>query len=258
MKWLTRLALIFAVLLMSASVHAQSTAIQLCSDEDTTTGPGTCYFLRAASSLSAGLGGAAGIRTVPASAVLYAHSAAGIPLVLHVGAGTDANALRVVAASNSPDTTALTAIQTAVETLVDWDESDRAAVNLISGQAGVDGNTGSAAATTLRVVEADDGPVGLAHAQADDDQTDACTALTAASQQYTIPQTGDYYCIKAIGNTAYILGGSNPTATTSANGHVYPVSDGESLCIRVNSDKVAFIANSAAGEICFLRLSSSL
>jgi len=48
------------------------------------------------------------------------------------------------------------AIQTAVEILDDWDESDRSKVNLIVGQAGVSANSGVADATTQRVSVATD------------------------------------------------------------------------------------------------------
>lgn len=48
------------------------------------------------------------------------------------------------------------AIKTAVEIIDDWDESDRAKVNLIAGQAGVAGGAGATGATTQRVVTAND------------------------------------------------------------------------------------------------------
>lgn len=52
----------------------------------------------------------------------------------------------------------LAAIKTAVEIMDDWDETDRAKVNLIAGQAGVDGNSGVKSAKTVRVVLATDQP----------------------------------------------------------------------------------------------------
>ncbi len=65
------------------------------------------------------------------------------------GAGTATGALRTVTASNSPDVTAL-------EIMDDWDESDRAKVNIIVGQAGVQGGSGTVSANTQRVVLATD------------------------------------------------------------------------------------------------------
>lgn len=48
------------------------------------------------------------------------------------------------------------AIQTAVQIMDDWDESDRAKVNPIAGQAGVQGGSGTVSALTQRVVLATD------------------------------------------------------------------------------------------------------
>lgn len=62
-------------------------------------------------------------------------------------------------AEQQTQTTALTAIQTAVQIMDDWDESDRAKVNLIAGQAGVAGGTGADAANVQRVSLATDIPL---------------------------------------------------------------------------------------------------
>ncbi len=50
------------------------------------------------------------------------------------------------------------AIQTAVEIMDDWDESNRAAVNLIASQVGITGGAGAVAANTPRVTLASDDP----------------------------------------------------------------------------------------------------
>jgi hypothetical protein len=55
-------------------------------------------------------------------------------------------------------TTELTAIKTAVEIMDDWDESDRAKVNLIAGEAGVEGGSGIITSKTQRVVLATNQP----------------------------------------------------------------------------------------------------
>lgn len=52
----------------------------------------------------------------------------------------------------------LAAIAASASILDDWDESDRAKVNVIVGQAGVDGNSGNKSAATIRVVIATDQP----------------------------------------------------------------------------------------------------
>jgi hypothetical protein len=59
-------------------------------------------------------------------------------------------------------TTELGAIKTAIETIDDWDESDRAKVNIIVGQAGVDSNAGAASAKTIRTITATDDLVVVA------------------------------------------------------------------------------------------------
>jgi len=339
------LLIVLLVVFGSMQALAAGQPVKVCTNEDEANF-GVCYVLKAVSSLAAGMGGAAGMRMLPTSALLYAHDATGKPLVLKVGTGTSANALRVVTASDSPGGSAATpshvnvqqvggntvttgagavaagtqrmtlasndpavaslgvlddwdesdrakvnpiagqagiaAGSGAIDSLTprvtlasndpavtslgvvdDWDESDRAKVNIITGQAGVAAGAGAVDALTQRATLASDDPAVASLAKnpwskADDDETSVCTALTTGSQQYTIPQTGDWYIIKVIGNTAYILGGSNPTATTAANGHVYPISSGEKLVVPISSAKIAFIASTATGEICFLRLNSSL
>lgn len=64
--------------------------------------------------------------------------------------------------------TALSAIQTAVEIMDDWDESDRAKTNIIVGQAGISAGAGSVAANTPRVTHASDDPVTTALQLIDD------------------------------------------------------------------------------------------
>ena len=90
---------------------------------------------------------------VDGSAVTQPISAASLPLP--TGASTAANQStgNTSLAAINTDTTA---IKTAVEIMDDWDESDRAKVNPIVGQAGVQGNSGVVTATTQRVVLATD------------------------------------------------------------------------------------------------------
>jgi len=64
------------------------------------------------------------------------------------------NALFVQSESLASEST-LASIQTAVEILDDWDETNRAAVNLIAGEVGVAGGTGSINSATQRVTIAD-------------------------------------------------------------------------------------------------------
>lgn len=73
------------------------------------------------------------------------------PVVL-LGAGTAAAAQRGTLASDDPAVVALQIID-------DWDESDRAKVNLIVGQAGIAAGAGNVAATVPRVTLAADDPL---------------------------------------------------------------------------------------------------
>lgn len=68
------------------------------------------------------------------------------------GAGAvDTGTMRVTLASDDPAVTAL-------QIMDDWDESDRAKVNLIPSQAGITGGAGAVAANTPRVTLASDDP----------------------------------------------------------------------------------------------------
>lgn len=74
-------------------------------------------------------------------------------------------------AEQQTQTTALSAIQTSVQILDDWDESDRAKVNPIVGQAGVQGGAGSVSANTTRVAIATDANAVTAVGTVADDGT---------------------------------------------------------------------------------------
>jgi len=63
----------------------------------------------------------------------------------------------VTIGSNITETNS-TAIKAAVEKMDDWDEADRAKVNPIVGQAGIDADAGAASAKTPRVITASDDP----------------------------------------------------------------------------------------------------
>ena len=75
-------------------------------------------------------------------------------------------------------------------------------------------------------------------------------AITASSTQYTLPNPGDWYLVSAVGNSAYIREGDNPTATVDGRGTYIP--EGCSQKLFLHGPKVAVIGNSAAGQIYFL------
>lgn len=85
----------------------------------------------------------------------------------------DAATQRVILATNDPGVTALAAIQAAVQIMDDWDETDRAKVNIIVGQAGVAAGAGAVGATVPRVTLASDDPAVASLAVLDDwDESD--------------------------------------------------------------------------------------
>lgn len=92
-----------------------------------------------------------------------------VSLIVGGAGAVAAGVQRVTLASDDPAVALLTtidadtgAIKTAVEVVDDWDESDRAKVNIIAGQAGIAANAGAVGATVPRVTLASDDP-GVAH-----------------------------------------------------------------------------------------------
>lgn len=99
-------------------------------------------------------------------------------------------------------------------------------------------------------------------ARHDGAQINVCVAVTNASQRYTFPGAlGDYYEIKIVGNSGYLLeGGAAVAATTAVNGHSYPISEGERILWRASRTHIAFIAGAtvAGAEICFVHRNPAL
>ncbi len=87
-------------------------------------------------------------------------------------------------------------------------------------------------------------------ASSDDDCTTCCAALTNASVNHNVTG-GHYYTVTANGNTAYLLCGAAPTATTAVNGHFTVIPAGQSRKIRLTGPICAHIATVTAGSICF-------
>lgn len=73
-----------------------------------------------------------------------------------VGAGTGGSETQRVIIDTADVN--LSAIKTAVEIIDDWDETNRAAVNIVAGQAGITAGAGAVAASTPRVTLASDDP----------------------------------------------------------------------------------------------------
>lgn len=153
MRKLLCLFVLVAFSLVALPAVGQGVSLQLCTNEDTDSRPGTCYRIRAVSSLAGGMGGTAGLMMMPVGALLYAHSAAGIPLVLEVGTGTSTNALRVVTASDSPGGSASTPSHVNVQEI---------------GQNTVTAGAGVVTAGTQRTTLASDDPAVVAVEKMDD------------------------------------------------------------------------------------------
>lgn len=88
----------------------------------------------------------------------------------------------------------------------------------------------------------------------DDDDTASCKDLDTSSAQYTLPDATAMYTVCCWGNTAWMLGGSNPTAVADSIGdYSFVVADGQCHDLFFASAKVAYIAESAAGSCCFMQ-----
>jgi hypothetical protein len=76
-----------------------------------------------------------------------------------VGAGAaSATTLQCIAPTDDPGVTLLGTIDADTATMSAWDETGRAAVNLVAGQTGVAAGAGAAAANTLQCIAPTDGP----------------------------------------------------------------------------------------------------
>jgi hypothetical protein len=88
----------------------------------------------------------------------------------------------------------------------------------------------------------------------DADNAGNCAAITNASVQQTLDNDSDHFRICAWGNTAYVLCGADPTATTGGGGFSFLVADGQCHTLTIENPKCAVIGNATAGNICFMSL----
>lgn len=106
--------------------------------------------------------------------------------------------------------------------------------------------------------------VNLLGAKFDDDAVANCGGLSTTSTQFTLPTAGDWYCVSAIGTAAYLLCGTNPTATTTVtSGFSFFVPEGAQRCRILTGAKCAYVATSGtpgapSGSICFEHMNSAL
>ena len=108
---------------------------------------------------------------------------------------------------------------------------------------------------TLREVKVDsDGRLEPSWMAIDDDAAANCVAITASSAQFTLPTATDFFRVCAWGNTAYVLCGASPTATTTVTtGFSFLVGDGQCHDLRIESAKCAVISTATTGSLCFMR-----
>lgn len=143
---------------------------------------------------------------VDGSGVTQPISAAALPLP--TGAST--------LAEQQTQTTALSAIQAAVQIMDDWDESDRAKVNPIAGQAGVQGGAGASTALTQRVAIATDANVVAGGGTAGSAATGVVTVQGIASMTpvQVSQATASNFNAQIVGNVAHDATDSgNPVKT---------------------------------------------
>lgn len=126
------------------------------------------------------------------------------------GAGAvDGGTPRVTLASDDPAVVALQIID-------DWDESDRAKVNLIVGQAGITAGAGAVAANTPRVTHASDDPAVTALQIVDDwDETDRAKTNAALDSSKVI--SGGVVCTPKFAVIDHASSGDNTLVTGVSN-----------------------------------------
>src|SRR3990167_6942588 len=142
----------------------------------------------------------AGRLPVDGSGVTQPISAASLPLPSNAAIETGGN---------------LAAITTALQILDDWDESDRAKVNPIVGQAGVAAGAGAVGTTTQRTTLASDDPA-VVHLAAIETAIEGVGASAQQVQGNIAHDTGDAGNPIKIGAIA-IAHGTNPTAVAAAD-----------------------------------------
>jgi len=126
------------------------------------------------------------------------------------------------------------------------------------------------ATQALRVTSASDDPAvaSLAKnpwAKLDDDAAVNCVDITAGSVQFSLIATmpgwteGDWVCMGADGNMAYILCGAAPVASlVTGVGFAFKVPSGASRCRRLVGPICAVIGTVAGGTLCFEHLDGDL
>jgi hypothetical protein len=184
-----------------------------------------------------------------------------VDLASVAGTTTDTNSGNKSAGSQrvviATDDVNMSAIAASASVLDDWDESDRAKVNPIAGQAGVQGGSGTVSALTQRVVLATDvalptgtnavGRVGhditgIAHGvtTVTTAGTDVALAASTACKRVVIQSQTD--------NTGYIAVGASGVDATIATGTGVLLSPGDAFELEIDNLADVFIDSTVNGE----------
>jgi len=147
--------------------------------------------------------------------------------------------------------TSTSAATTALQIIDDWDESDRAKVNLIVGQAGIAAGAGAVAATVPRVTLASDDPAVALLGTIDTDTGNIATNTSTAATRLTNALIGEYETVAAsqtdqalgaTGGTGDYLAGVLIVPATTSPGAV-SIKDGAGSAITIFTGGASSVSN---------------
>lgn len=157
------------------------------------------------------------------------------------------------------------AAEASLSVLDDWDESDRAKVNTIVGQAGLQGGSGTVSSNTLRMVLATDVglPAGTSNIGDIDVVSEVSTVLDHGANR-DIDTTAEqitstsFACkfgvlLKAshLNTGTVYIGNSDVTAGTTDATDGFPLMPGESVLAKVNNTNIPYAIGSANNQIIY-------
>jgi hypothetical protein len=153
------------------------------------------------------------------------------------GAATAANQTTIIGHVDGIESS-LSDVVTALQIMDDWDETNRAKVNLIVGQAGVSGGAGAVDATTLRTVAATDDPGVALLTTIDVDTGNIATAASAIQTAVQLIDNGVYVDDAdwtATSSSHYLIGGVYQSTPGS-------ITDGDTGPLRLTQNGAAHVA----------------
>ena len=100
--------------------------------------------------------------------------------------------------------------------------------------------------------------IELRNAKLDDDAVAQCVAITDTDADYAIITAGDWVCMNAVGNTAFVRCGATPAVDHTVGNFSFMVAEGATKCRRLTGPNCAVIGVTTAGFLCFEHLNSAL